>query len=289
MAMSSRTLLNLALVLAVAALALVIYLQPGAKEEQAGKPLTTLDLQQINQFSLHNENGELQLRRESGAWRLHQPLEIAANGVRAERLLQWLTISSQQSYEAAGLDLASFGLARPLAVLRAGGKELQFGDLDPLNHRRYLLLDGRVHLVAEGDLRGASSPWNYYVSPLIVPAGMKIKGLDIPGLGRISQGEKGWHYEGGNPPSSADALQRLADGWSSASALAVEPSGAMAGGEQVVIEYEGDHPPQRLTLLRGHDGIVLISESQGIEYQLGAEQGVLLLNWGEHEEKGAAQ
>lgn len=282
--MNSRALLNVALVLAVAALAALVYFQPGLKEESVAPLLTKLDPKQVKELRLSNEQGELVLQREGDEWRLQQPVAIAANKFRVDQLLHWLVVSSVQSYSAAELDLAKFGLKQPQAVMAADGVELRFGNLDPLNHRRYLLLNDAVHLVAESELTAPTSPWNYFVSPLVVPPGARIAALKIPGLGEITQGDKGWQYSGKTPPASADAMQMLVDGWQNARALSVEPVAMADGGERVVITFAGDRPPLPLTLIRSHDDLVLIPDNSEIEYHMGGEQADALLTWAKSEQ-----
>jgi len=281
MTMNPRTFLNVVLVLLMMVLAVVVYFQPGLKEEPAGKLLTTLNPQQVKELRLSNEQGEVVLRHEGGEWQLQQPLMIAADKVHVEQLLHWFTVSSVQSYAAEGHDLAKFGLDQPQAILSADGVELRFGNLDPLNHRRYLLLNGAIHLVAESDLTAPASAWNYFVSPLIVPQGAQIKGLAIPGLGEITQGEKGWRYSGKMPPASADDMQILVDSWRNARAISVEPVLMSEAHERVVISFADNRPPLTLKLLRGND-LILIHEEVGIEYHMG-EQGEALLKWMESE------
>jgi hypothetical protein len=283
MAMNSRTVLNVALVLAVAVLAAVVYFQPGLKEEPVGKLLTAINPQQVKELRLSNEQGEVVLWREGDEWSLQSPLTIASNKFRVEQLLHWFTVSSVQSYAAAGLDLAKFGLDQPQAIVSADGVELRFGSLDPLNQRRYVLLNDTVHLVAESDLTAPTSPWNYFVSPLPVPPGAQIKSIAIPGLGEITQGDKGWRYSGKTPPTSADAMQMMVDSWRNARALSVEPVMMSDAHEQVVISFVGDRPPLTLMLLRSEDDLVLVADNIGIEYHMGVEQGGALLMWPESE------
>lgn len=287
MAMNSRTVLNVALVLAVVVLAAVVYFQPGLKEASVGKLLTTIDPRQVKELHLSNEQGEVVLRRDGEEWNLQAPLTIVANKFRVEQLLHWFVVSSVQSYAAAGLDLAKFGLDQPQATVSANGVELRFGNLDPLNQRRYLLLNNTVHLVAESDLTAPTSPWNYFVSPLVVPQGVQIKALAIPGLGEIALGEKGWRYSGKIPPASADAMQMLADSWRNARALSVEPVAMSDAHEQVVISFADDRPPLKLALIRSHDDLVLVADNIGIEYHMGVEQGSALLKWLEPGKVGA--
>ena len=285
MKINSRTLLNLALLLLVAALAAVVWFEPGLQKEPTGKPLTTLTPQQPQQLRLSNKQGEVVLQRDGEGWSLQAPLKIAANQFRVEQLLNWFTITSVQSYEAAGLELAKLGLDQPQATLSTEEVELRFGDLDPINSRRYLLLNGVVHLVDESELNSVDAPWSEFVSPQLMAAGAKIKALTIPGLGEITQGDKGWRYSGETPPASADAMQRLVDSWRDASALSVEPVVPVEGGEKVMITFADDRPPLLLTLVRGHDELVLIPDNSMIEYRMGIEQGDALLQWPESEPK----
>lgn len=277
--MNTRTLLNVGLVVLVAVLAALVYFQPGLQQEPVAPLMTKLNPKQIKEVRLSNEHGEVVLQRQGESWSLVSPMKIAANEFRVDRLLRWLVVSSEKSYAASGLDLAKFGLDHPQAVLQADGVELRFGNLDPLNHRRYLLYNDQIHLVADSDLTTATSPWNYFVSPLIVPKGAQIKSLAVPGLGEVSQGEKGWHYSGKMPPASADLMQTLVDDWSNARALSVEPVSSKGSHEVVVITFEDDRPPLKLKLVRSADELVLIPADLGVEYHLAPEQANDLFKW----------
>ena len=279
MALNRRTALNLGLLLLVALLGTVVWLEPGLKEPaQQETPLTALTSQQVQQLRLKNGHGELLLQRQGDGWALSEPLTVAADPFQVEQLLQWLTVASLQSYAAEGLDLAKFGLEQPQATLSTEGLELRFGGLDPLNQRRYLLINGVVHLVAKNDLTDVTSGWSQFVSPVVIPAAAKIESLTLPGLGVVMQGEKGWHYEGPTPPDSADAMQILVDGWRSARAISVEPA-VTAGGERVTITFADDHPPLLLMLSRTDDTLILRPESLGIEYHMALQQEAMLFKW----------
>ena len=279
MALNRRTALNLGLLLLVALLGTVVWLEPGLKEPaQQETPLTALTSQQVQQLRLKNAHGELLLQRQSDGWALSEPLTVAADPFQVEPLLQWLTVASLQSYSAEGLDLAKFGLERPRATLSAEGLELRFGDVEPLNQSRYLLLNGVVHLVAENDVEAVTSGWSHFVSPAVIPAAAKIESLTLPGLGVISQGEKGWHYEGATPPASADAMQIVVDGWRNARAISIEPAVTIGGG-QVTITFADGHPPLLLVVSRTDDTLILRPESLGIEYHMALEQDSTLFKW----------
>ncbi|HEY0635050.1 MAG TPA: hypothetical protein VGE00_06700, partial [Gammaproteobacteria bacterium] len=118
MALGSRTLLNLGLLMAVALLALLAIYEPG-KEKPGEEPrLISLNNDGIASIRIVRVNGPtVLLQREQGVWRMAEPLKIGVNDYRMSSLLRISEIRSLTHFEATPESLAQYGLDSPNATL----------------------------------------------------------------------------------------------------------------------------------------------------------------------------
>ena len=133
---------NLTLALVVGFL-LTLHLWPGT---QGQRPLTDLDPDTVS--SIRVERGKrlhLGLQRDAGAWKMTHPDSAPATDQRVRQLLAITRAPVQQEFEPG--ELADYGLDPPSAVLQLDQQRLQFGDRDPGQDSRYVLVDGRIRVI----------------------------------------------------------------------------------------------------------------------------------------------
>ncbi|ALP51720.1 hypothetical protein Tel_00390 [Candidatus Tenderia electrophaga] len=275
--MGKRGWLNLALLLAVAVLAAVVYWQPGKQSEPAS-PLTPLDPTAVQRMTIERPAAEtIVLQRQDKQWRMIEPLAVAANSFQVRRVLEPLTQQSLQRYPAAGLELTKYGLRPPRAKLTADGVELSFGKVNPLNSRLYVRVDDVMHMVAQNDISFLTAPWLEFVSTAPLPDA-PLAGLTLPGLGTITKDQAGWRYEGPSAPQSADQLQALVDNWRHLRALRVRPLQAADISQQVEVRLASGATLQ-FALQSDADALVLQRRDLGLEYVFDGDQSQRLLAW----------
>ncbi len=281
--MTSRNRLNLFLLLVVAGLALLVYLQPGEQQAQDERPvLTSVDIAALTELRLERQDGEaLVFRRDGEQWWLSSPHAVATNRFRVEQLLWWLSARSANRYSVAGLELSIYGLDKPRARLLAGDVVLAFGGHDSLQQRRYVRVGEFVYLLPDRDASALFAPWNYFVSPRLVPAGQRIMALSIPGLGEVQRGERGWRYTGDKTPQLADAMQALVDRWAGAQAVDVEIAEPPADGEELLLRFDDDMPELRYRVVRDDSGALLVNPQLKLGYRISDSQVQRLFGWGE--------
>jgi len=142
--MKGWTRVNLLLaVLAAMLLALELWSPPPPEQ----RVLTDLALGNFAELRVERADRlEIALRRDDSGWRLVYPHEAAALSGRVEQLLAIARAPVQGSYPARD-GLGQYGLDDPQAVLQLGATRLAFGDRDPSQQLRYVLVGDEVRVI----------------------------------------------------------------------------------------------------------------------------------------------
>jgi hypothetical protein len=142
--MNRWTRTNLLLAVLVAAL-LAAHLWPAGSTEHP--PLTGLDEAEITSVRVERSDRlRLALQRDDKAWQLTHPQQAPAQTQRVRQLLAIAGAPVQQAFPATG-DLARYGLATPGAVLQLNNLRLLFGDRDPSQTSRYILVNDKISVI----------------------------------------------------------------------------------------------------------------------------------------------
>ena len=155
--MKPLTRTNLTLAAVALLLGLLNWFEPGrtpAPQEQ----VSSVDVEQVQELKLYRtQQLAVSLKREGGEWLFLPPLpdDCIAPGCeisQPELIRQWLHFAELPSLHsfAAPMDrLHEFGLDRPGYRLQLDDLSILVGDLDPGSGLRYLLVNGRIHLVSD--------------------------------------------------------------------------------------------------------------------------------------------
>ncbi len=159
--MNRWTSVNLILALLVAAL-LTLHLWPWSGSGLA--PLTELGPAEIELIRVERgDRLQLALRRGNSGWRLMHPHEGAAAETRVQQLLAIARAQVQHEYPADEA-LARYGLDSPRAVLQLDQERLLFGNRDPSQNNRYVLVADRVRVIDDLYFSLLSLPTSHFVT-----------------------------------------------------------------------------------------------------------------------------
>ena len=148
--MRRSTRINLALLALILVLGLMIWLSPTVDRQSTTGSLTQLQPEEIQLIVIRNRQGEFTLERgQGGVWRMTQPREVLADGERIADLLNILQTPSYQSFPLPADDLSEFGLQPNSPSMQLDELRLEMGGIHPYNQRRYLRIDGRIHLIKD--------------------------------------------------------------------------------------------------------------------------------------------
>ena len=146
--MLSRTLLNIALLILVALLAITVF-TPGQnqQENQAGKLLVPMSPADVDRISIRHNQRQIELKKVDGNWRMMKPVSIAANSFRIDTLLKLLENASHASYPVSGLDPGKYGLKEVDTSISFNDSTIDFGIVNPVNGYRYVRSGNNIHLI----------------------------------------------------------------------------------------------------------------------------------------------
>lgn len=212
-------LLNMVLLAAVAALACFALLTP-SREDQAKKPLSTLQSAQARRITLERPaQPAVTLERRDAQWLITAPFKARADEFQVMRMLTIL--EAQPTLRLPATDLERFDLQSPAALLTIDGVEYAFGGINTVTREQYVQRGDTVYAVA---LRhGAGLPANALalVRRVLLSEQEQPVAVTLPEFS-LSQKEGKWTLTPA-ADTSQDDLQRYVDQWRHASAAQAEP------------------------------------------------------------------
>lgn len=280
--MTSKTVLNIFLALALAGLlALAIY-EPGKTEPPDAKKLTTLEPETVQSIRIERPaHLPILLKKMSGQWKMQSPLKAPANLGRIQQLLKVLQAKSIARYAMNQVDTAQMQLGTPSLTLMFDDVLLRFGTTDALGGSRYLQAGDVVHLITDRYSYLAKGVATDFVSLALLPEGNRIAELALPGL-RLTQQDGRWLTN--EKSEDADMIQRLLDEWRHGRALRVselDKSPVQLIATQLIAVTLGEDANKtvlKFELLRNETGIILQRHDLGIQYHFSIETGQRLLS-----------
>ncbi len=242
--MTGLTPTNLALAGVVALLVLVAVFGPDPTRESAPEPLTKLDPAVVRHIRIdRNTDGALAFQRGAEGWRMSEPYRIAANGDKLQALARIASAPSRRSFPAGQTDLAEFGLAPAPLRLELDDVILEIGGTEPIRRRRYLRLEGRIHLIDDLFLHHLLAPAEVFVDPRPFPRAVHSANLD-------------------SRPMTAEALQLMNGSRAARVIKGVAPTGTL----QLEVRMKGRQSPLNFRLTT--DGERLWREHPPLLYRL---------------------
>jgi hypothetical protein len=269
--MSTRTLLNLVLLLAAIGLALLAYFKPGVKPAETPRPITTgLAPEAAGSITVERLNRDpLTFGKRDGRWfLLADTRELPAADFQVRALLRLLEATATRHYPAASLDLASLGLEPPQARVLLDGVEFRFGATDALENQRYVQAGETVYLVDDQYQHLLNADWTNFLSRQLLEGRGAITRLELPDMTLDYADDGRWRLDPEREGVSADALQTLVDAWQNAAALLARRYEDGATGETVTVHTRDSDEPLVLRIVSRTPDLVLARPDWGIQYQL---------------------
>jgi hypothetical protein len=284
--MRGRLWLNLGLVLAVAALAAIVWFEPGKAPPPVETRLTALAAQTVKRIEFLPPRGDgFALVRDGKTWFIENP-RLRAQPFRVETLLELPgAVSAAQLTLAENTDNA-FGVDPPQARLRFDATEIAFGLTNPVGLRRYVRVGDTVHLIDDRYFHHAASRWTDWVDRRLLPEGVTLTRLQLPDI-TLARADTGWQLSPERPGVGADAITGLIDEWQRAYAMDVEQADMPADARPLRVEWNDG--VLDLALVRDADEWLLYRRDAPIRYRFSDNQGKRLLDFQEPKVEPAAE
>jgi hypothetical protein len=270
--MKKTTLVNLALLLIIGILVLLTIYEPGIEKPPEAPLLLPLKRDEVKHILIRRDGQEtVELAKgKDGKWQLLQPIKITASDFRIDSLLRITESKSLGSFSADPAKLSSYKLDKPKTELVLNNATtITFGATTPLDQRRYVLLNNKVHLISDNLYYFMISAWPTFVSMIPLPEKGTITALQLPKLGLHWQ-ENHWQLEPKQKIESADSITKLLDAWKFAAATSVKVYDGKKG-DKITLQFKDEKEPLQFLLTALEPDLVLARPDLGIEYHFPAE------------------
>jgi hypothetical protein len=274
-----RWLLNAALLVLIAALAVIALYLPGPKKPQAGPLLTAVASDSIGRIRIEKpDQPQIVLQKTGATWRLVAPVAARANRFNVERLLGVLAASSDSRFPAAA-NLSPYGLERPAARVWFDDQEIDFGALHPLKNQVYVRYRDEIVLIPAQYLASATYSYSNFIDGGLFDDGLKLDAIRLPDF-TLTRKAGVWQRQPPDKDLATDRLNDFAAAWQNARALTVDKySGKKTlGGIEVTATRDGKTEHLRLGILSYKPEFVLLRPDENLEYHFTEETGKRLLH-----------
>lgn len=222
--MSTRNLLNIALIIFISLLVVLVIYEPGKKKAVTPPTLTNLKSSDIQHISItrKNEKQAIEFIKKESGWTMTQPYQQSANTFRIDAILELLSAVSFSQHDLENLNPAEFGLDDPVATITFNKKtRIIFGHNKSLRHLRYIQIGSVLHMTGDTFYyKLAANPENF-INHKLLPENSKIIQLTLPAF-KLSKTDGRWTISTGKTDYSADAINQLIDEWMFSQAYAIK-------------------------------------------------------------------
>lgn len=274
--MNSRNIINIILLLLVAILLAVLFLEPGAQK----KPLNTLtiiDKKSIHSIKITRLTGDpIEFIKQQKQWLLTTPYQIKANEFRINALIRIVEETSQAQYPISEIDLKKFKLAPPQATLRLNDTLIQFGGSEPLKLNRYVRINNTLHLIKDTYFYQINSSFNLFIDHALIGKNETITHLKLPDVDvKLKQGK--WIVQPQPKNYSADDVIQLISEWNNIHAIDIKPIENKKASNQIEVTLKHRLSPIIFEIRQSKDNFILARPDIKLQYILGKDKTEQLL------------
>lgn len=264
--MRRQTRANLVLASAVALLAVFLLWSEPTEKSPAPKPLTPIAAAAVQAIHVDRTQGQaMHFERHGEHWLMTAPVGAPAYGTRISAILGLLAEPSHAQLAVSKKELARFKLDAPAVTLRLDGHEVAFGDTDPLNDRRYVRFEGRVHLIADTLYFQLTQNPGFFIEPRLLPEDAVPVRIAYPEF-TLSEQDGTWTQQP-DAGLGAGKLKAIALNWETARAITVRTPLEGAAGGQVEIETRAGERV-RFDILAQEPNLILGRADLGVQYHM---------------------
>lgn len=214
----NRARLNLVLLVLVAALGAGVWF--AQEKVEKGPPLTPLLAESLTNIRIEHPGREaLVLEKRDGQWWLASPISARVDEFEINGVLALADREAKQALDPGQFNLADLGLDPPKYTVTLNGTAVAFGDVEPLQYRRYVKVGEAVSLIEDPPSEPLDADYADLVAKSLFAAAERVEKITVPGLAVARDADGKWSLAPADPKASADRLQKFVDGWKAARAM----------------------------------------------------------------------
>ena len=279
--MTSRSLLNLTMLAAVASLAVWVYFKPKPQNDPQEYRVSSQAAENVQSLRIERQGVEIVLQKIGGNWDLLEPIQGRADEIKVGQILEILTATSLRRFPA--IDLERFDLLQPAARLYVDKELFSFGGFVPITNEQYVANNGNIHLLAPRYATMLARQPIDLLSPRLFAQGEIPVGFEFERV-KVMEWDDGWRIAPEKLKSSLTQnefihwVQSWQQAYAAGLSLSAEgPSQTGDGKQGIKITLRGGGGIQ-LIILQQQPELVLLRVDTGVRYRFPGEMGRRLLD-----------
>lgn len=260
--MNKRLIINLVLLLGVLALGTFVYVKKHQPDDTAR--LTDIDRTKVQRIVIVREKGNIEFSKQHDRWYMEKPYAIAAEDFRIKRLLDLLDEPVEKAYDISEVNLQSFALDKPRAIIQFDNTEIKMGKTNPVNGKRYILVNNKLYLITENIYPLIASEPSSFVSLKLLPEDIPLTAIELPDI-KIKQDDKGSWVSETKLDTDPDQLAGFAENWKYARAFAVHAYMQRDASQPVKLSL-ANNTSMNFEMSITKDWLILGNKQLGLEY-----------------------
>ncbi len=280
--MTSRSLLNLTMLAAVASLAVWVYFKPKPQNDPQEYRISSQAAENVQSLRIERQGvEEIVLQKTGENWDLLEPIQGRADEIKVGQILEILTATSLRRFPA--IDLERFDLLQPAARLYVDKELFSFGGFVPITNEQYVANNGNIHLLAPRYATMLARQPIDLLSPRLFAQGEIPVGFEFEKV-KVMEWDDGWRIAPEKLKSSLTQnefihwVQSWQQAYAAGLSLSAEgPSQTGDGKQGIKITLRGGGGIQ-LIILQQQPELVLLRVDTGVRYRFPGEMGRRLLD-----------
>jgi hypothetical protein len=271
--MNARALVNVGLVVAVAAAAAVLYFKP-QQAPQDSFPVVPVPLEQLQRIEItRSRSAPIVLERSAHVWKMKAPVEARVDEIAMGRVLD---IARLRASNPLSVDnLSRFELDKPWAKMRFDQHAVEFGMTNGLTQELYLRSGNHVYAVpARMAAAVVAGPAKLLAHQLFGPDEKPVA-FRLERFALRHDGTR-WQLDPDDPGLSQDDLLRWVEQWRLAGSVVTQPRSSSPSAEKIMVELRDARVITFSVSARVPD-LILQREDEALEYHLPARLAAVLL------------
>lgn len=274
--MSSRTIINLLLLLAIVILGLVARYEPGIDAPANTEAITDIKADKVHRIHVNRpvRNDLVFVKQADKQWIMKHAVPLPADGFKIRALARLAEQKPVRSYPVEEMNLADLQLDPPYASAIINNTSVEFGILEPIDDLRYVRVTDQVHLIPDSYLQLMETGFSQFVRPGLFGKNQRITAIQLPEL-LVRKTDNAWETQ---PPQSAnaDVLSQFIDIWQQASSLHIQPANTDLDGEPIEISLANELPAVQFLIIARDPELILARPDYGIQYRMGSRSEAML-------------
>ena len=261
---NQRIWINISLLVVIFVLTVIIFFNKNEIEDEL-LPLSSINPKSIININVQRKNlDNLFFSKSDGVWNMITPLQFQANRARIESILKILETKSYKQFNLDEVDIAQFALRSPAVILELNENKFSFGTNNPINQRRYILFNKKIHMVDDFHFPQLTTNATYFAETKLLPDKTNIISIQFPEYTiQLNNGK----WQASIPEYNEEKAKQIINKWQGVIAVSVNKYEKQEGQKIITINSTSGNEIN-FAIVAIEPYLILGREDLGIQYNM---------------------